>query len=83
MCETLMPDVMAPEAHQNGRSYVHELSVLTFDSLRKNLHAGQLHSGLHKTVKIGVWALVQGWALARDNMVIGLIKNTGIGTMAN
>ena len=29
----------------------------------------------HKTVKIGGWALVQGWALARDNMVYGIIGN--------
>ena len=26
VCETSMPDVMAPEAHQNDRSYVRELS---------------------------------------------------------
>ena len=33
MCETLMPDVMVPQAYQNNRSYVHELSGSTFDSL--------------------------------------------------
>ena len=37
MCETLMLDVMVPEAHQNDRSYVRELSGHTFDSLCKNL----------------------------------------------
>ena len=39
MCETLMPDVMVPEAHQNDRSYMYvcELSGLTFNSLCKNL----------------------------------------------
>ena len=36
MCEPLMPDVVAPEAHQNDRSYVRELSGPT-DPLRKNL----------------------------------------------
>ena len=35
VCETLMSDVLVPEAHQNDRSYTHELSELTFDSLRK------------------------------------------------
>ena len=32
-----MPDVVAPETHQNNRSYVRQLSGPTFDSLRKNL----------------------------------------------
>ena len=36
VCETFLPDVVAPEAHQNDRSYVHELSGPTFDSLHKN-----------------------------------------------
>ena len=27
VCKTLMPDVMAPEAHQNDQSYVCELTV--------------------------------------------------------
>ena len=36
VCETLLPDVVAPEAHQNDHSYVHELSGPTFDSLHKN-----------------------------------------------
>ena len=35
VCETLMSDVLVPEAHQNDCSYTHELSELTFDSLRK------------------------------------------------
>ena len=35
--ETLMPDIVVPEPHQNDRSYVHEFSGPTFDSLRKNL----------------------------------------------
>ena len=33
MCETLMSDVMVPQAYQNNCSYVHELSGSTFDSL--------------------------------------------------
>ena len=57
----------APEAHQNDRSSVRELSGLTFDSLRKNLAwwaVTRRTSKNHKTVKIG------GWALARDNTVL-------------
>ena len=46
MCETLILDVMAPEAHQNNHSSVCELSGLTFDSL-----SGYTED--HKTVKIG------------------------------
>ena len=37
MCETLMLDVMVPEAHQNDRSSVRVFNGLTFDSLNKNL----------------------------------------------
>ena len=36
MSETLMLDVMVPEAHHNDHSYVHELCGLTFDSQCKN-----------------------------------------------
>ena len=36
MCETLIPDVMAPEAHQNNHGYVCELSRHTFESLLNN-----------------------------------------------
>ena len=46
MCETLILDAMAPEAHQNNHSSVRELSGLTFDSL-----SGYTED--HKTVKIG------------------------------
>ena len=31
-----MPDVVAPEAHQNDHSYVSEFSVPTFDSICTN-----------------------------------------------
>ena len=57
-----MPEVMAPEAHQNNCSYVRGLSWPTFDSLHKNL-GGQLCGGPQKIDKIG------GWALAQDNTV--------------
>ena len=30
VCETMMTDVVVPEAHQNDRSYVHELSAHYF-----------------------------------------------------
>ena len=43
VCETLMPDVVVPEAHQNDRSCVCELS---------GPHK-------HKTVKIEGWALAR------------------------
>ena len=46
MWETLILDVMVPEAHQNNHSSVCELSGLTFDSL-----SGYTED--HKTVKIG------------------------------
>ena len=72
MCETLMLGVMAPEAHQNDRGYVRELSGLTFDSLCKKLawwaaymHGAPPQKKKHCTVKIGVLALARGWALAR------------------
>ena len=65
----VMPDVVVPEAHQNDRSYVRELSGPTLDLLRKNLAWWVVTwrtSKNHKTVKIGGWALAQGWALAWD-----------------
>ena len=37
VCETLLLDVVAPEAYQNGCSYIHELSGPKFDSLCINL----------------------------------------------
>ena len=60
-------DDMAPEAHQNDHSYVDLLSIL----YARILHGGQLHRGPHKkTVKIGGWALAQGWVLVQDNTVL-------------
>ena len=67
-----MPDVVAPEAHENYRSYVRELRGSALDSLCKNLawwvvtHRNSIN---HKTVKIGGTALAWGWALAQDNTV--------------
>ena len=72
VCEPLMPDVVAPEAHQYDCSYVREFSGPTFDSLHKNLAwwlVTQRTSKNHKTVKIGWWALVQRWVLAWNNTV--------------
>ena len=40
MCETLLPNVVAPETHQNDCSYVHQLSGPTFGSLHKNFALG-------------------------------------------
>ena len=68
VCETLLPDVVAPEAHQNDHSYVCELSGPTFDSLCKNLAWWAVTYTEDLTeLKIGGWALVQGWALARGH----------------
>ena len=70
MCETLMSDVMAPEANQNDRSYERELSGHTFDSHTQEFSVmGGYTENLkkkkkHKIVKIG------GWALAGDNAVV-------------
>ena len=63
MCKTLMPDVVAPEAHQNDRSYVHELSRSEF-SMVGSYTEDLTH---HKTVKIRGWVLARGWALAWDD----------------
>ena len=37
VCETLIPGVIAPEAHQNDCSYICKLSEPTFNSLCNNL----------------------------------------------
>ena len=55
VCEPLMPDVVAPKAHQNNRSYVSSAN-LPLDSLCKNLAwwvVTQRTSKNHKTVKLG------------------------------
>ena len=73
VCEALLLDVVASEAHQDDCSYVRELSGPTFSSPYKNLAwwAVSLRTSKnHKTVKIGGWALAWGWVLARDNMVL-------------
>ena len=55
MSETLMSDVMVPEAHHNDHSYVHELCGLTFDSYSKNLaqwtHTWTIYKKKHKNYK--------------------------------
>ena len=79
VCETLMPDVMAPEAHQNDCSYICELSEPTFNSLCKNLAWWVViwrTSKNHKSVKIGGWALAWGWVLAQDNMVLSAFSTS-------
>ena len=61
MCEPLMPDVVAPEAHQNDRSYVlRELSGPTFHPLRKNLARWAVTQSTSELSKVGgvEWALV-------------------------
>ena len=54
MCETLLPDVVTPEVHQNDHSYVHELSGPTFNSLCKNFG---LHGGSQETTKLSKWGV--------------------------
>ena len=74
VCKPLMPDVVAPKAHQNNRSYMYVSSAdLPLDSLHKNLAWWVVTWRTlknHKTVKIGEWALSWVWGLARDNTVI-------------
>ena len=53
MCKTALLDIMAPEAHQNDRSYIREFSGPTFDSLHKNLAWWVVTRRNHKTVKGG------------------------------
>ena len=43
VCETLLPDVVVPELHQNNHRYVRELSGPTFGSRHKN--GERLHRG--------------------------------------
>ena len=50
MCETLLPDIVAPEVDQNDRSFVRELSGPTFDS--QILHGGWLHRGPKELSKL-------------------------------
>ena len=52
MCEPLMPDVVAPEAHQNDRSYLSELSGPTFDSIRTNFMVGGYMQEPKKPIKL-------------------------------
>ena len=59
--------MVAPEEHQNDRSYVRELTRPTFGSLCKNfawwVATWRTSKKNHTTVEIG------GWALAQDNTV--------------
>ena len=60
VCKPLMPDVVAPKAHQNNCSYVSSAN-LVLESLCKNLAWWVATRGTlknHKTVKIGGWALI-------------------------
>ena len=51
MSETLMSDVMVPEAHHNDHSYVHEVCGLTFNSQCKNLAQWTLTRKISKNHK--------------------------------
>ena len=55
VCEPLMPDVVAPKAHQNNRSYVSSVD-LPSDSLCMVGGYTEILK-IHKTVKIGGWVL--------------------------
>ena len=55
VCKPLMPDVVAPKAHQNNCSYVSSVNLL-LDSLRKNLAWWVATRGTlknHKLSKLG------------------------------
>ena len=58
--QILLPTVVAPEAHQNDRTYVYEL--------RRILYGGRLNKQLLKTIE--QWKLGGERLLARDNTVI-------------
>ena len=65
MCKHLMPDVEAPKAHQNNRSYVSSVH-LPSDSLCNILAwwaVTQRTLKNHKTINIGGWALARVWGL--------------------
>ena len=51
MSETLMSDVMVPEAHHNDHSYVRELCGLNFKSQCKNLAQWTLTQTISKNHK--------------------------------
>ena len=74
VCETLLPDVVAPEVHWNDCSYVRELSGPTFGSISKNFAwwvVTRRTSKNHKTVKIA------GGRLHRDGLLPGTIQYIG------
>ena len=52
-------DVVLHKAHQNDRSYLRELSGLTFSALHKNLAQWEVTPRTSKNHKI------EGWALTR------------------
>lgn len=57
-CETLLPDVVAPKAHQNDRSYVCELSGLTLAHYARILHGGWLtQRASKKPTKLSNWGV--------------------------
>ena len=67
MCVPLMPGVVVPEAHQDDHSCVSDLTL----SSHKNLAwwaVTRRTSKYYKTVKVG------GWALARDNVVVLVLR---------
>ena len=67
MCETLLPDVVASEVHQNDCSYVCELSGPTLDSLRKNFAWWAV---TQRTSKLGGRRLCGDGCFAWDNTVV-------------
>ena len=65
--QTLLSDVVVPETHRNS---LRELK-LWVTKQEFCIVGGYMEDIInHWTVKIGGWALAQGWALARDNTVL-------------
>ena len=72
-CPTVIssPDLMA-QVHQNDRSYLRELSGLTFSALHKNLTQWAVTRRTFKKPQIG------GWELAQDNTVRAWLETRGM-----
>ena len=79
--QTLLPDVVAPEAHQNDHSYVHEL-ISNYEQWASQVTMQDFCMLCGYTedvekpqnVKIRGWTLAQVWAFGLKSMVVCILS---------
>ena len=71
VCETLLPDVVSPKAHQNNHSYVSSVDL-------PSIHYANWWAVTRRTLKNHKTAKIGGWTVARTLRTIRYIRKLNI-----